>query len=541
MEKQSKLKDILNSPVVSTEIHPKVDAASIKNFKFQNNTTIVTITKMSGSIVIVDSENVILPDYYKIEGRINERIGIGSDGPAEYYIGFELCLPNEWNERLYFEGGGGSDGIIPPRIGIRKVGKVPALSRGFATVATDGGHQGNTDCTFGYDQQARIDYGYNAINQVTITAKSIIKDYYGKSPKYSYFMGASNGGRQALAMAQRFPGYFDGIVSGAPALNLTNAAIAEMWANQIFAKISKKDENGKPLIHTAFSETDMKLVADTILKQFDGDDGLEDGIILDMNAARKFDPSTLPKKTENSLGLTDEQINTLKLLFDGPKDSKGNILYSNWPWDPGILDPEWRLWTLGTEECPPRNVSLGVESMARVFTTPIPEEYDSSKALEWSLDYDFDTDPSKLILSSSFINNVSTYLEPFRKLGGKLILYHGMADPVFSAYDTINYYNNLVEANGGLKETKKFAKLFLIPGMNHVEGGPATDQFDALTAIQEWVEKDKAPTMIVAHGSKDKPFQDISRPLFPYPMQAVYNGRGDVKSAYSFVAKEPVK
>ncbi|NMM63956.1 tannase/feruloyl esterase family alpha/beta hydrolase [Clostridium sp. P21] len=505
MKESLKSETTLNSKATFAKIHPQVETASVKNFKFPNNTAIVNVTMVSGDNVMIDGKNITLPNYCKIEGKINERVGKGPDGNAEYYIGFELSLPNEWNERLYFEGGGGSDGIIPPKMGIRKVGKIPALSRGFATVGTDGGHQGNTDCKFGYDQQARIDYGYNAINQVTIAAKSIINDYYGRSPKYSYFMGASNGGRQALAMAQRFPGYFDGIVSGAPALNLTNAGIAEMWANQIFAKISKKDKNDKPLLYTAFSETDMKLVANTILKQFDKADGLEDGIILDMDAARKFHPSTLPRKTSNSPGLSDEQINALKLLFEGPKDSQGNALYSNWPWDPGICDPEWRSWTLGTEDCPPRNVTLGVESLARVFTTPIPKEYDSKKALEWSLKYDFDNDPSKLVLSASFINNVSTYLEPFRKLGGKLILYHGMADPVFSAYDTINYYDKLIETNGGLKETQKFARLFLIPGMNHVEGGPATDQFDALTAIQNWVEQDKAPNMIVAHGSNGKP------------------------------------
>jgi hypothetical protein len=525
----------------SNNIGPVVTPEAVAGFKFPTNTVITSAKIVTGDTVTVNGDKVTLPDYCKVEGKINQRIGEGPDGPKEYYIGFELRLPTQWNERLFYEGGGGSDGVIKPPVGLRQTGTVPALARGFATVATDSGHQGN-DCQFGVDQQARLDYFYNAIDQVTVTAKSIIKDYYGESPVYSYYVGGSNGGRQALIAAQRFGNYFDGIVAGAPALNVTNAAIAEMWNNQLMAKIAQKDSKEQPMLNTAFSDADLKLVSSAILKQLDAADGLEDGLVFDIEGARKFDTSKLPKKTADSDGLTDEQINALKTLMDGPKDSKGNQLYSNWAWDPGLSDAGWRKWNLGTEKDPARNVSLGADSTAHVFrTTAADVGYDPASLLKWSLEYNFDTDPAKQKMSESLHNAVSTNYNEFKSHNGKLILYHGMADPVFSAYDTINYYNKVVDANGGLEATQDFARLFLVPSMSHVNGGPATDQFDMLTAIMDWTEKDKAPDKIIASGSKGGSLEGISRPLFPYPAQTIYDGKGDKNSADSFIAKTPKK
>lgn len=533
-EKQETIGDNKISPIVIPE--------AVTEFKFPTNTVITSAKIISGDVVTVNGDKVTLPDYCKVEGKINQRVGEGTDGPKEYYIGFELRLPTQWNERLFYEGGGGSDGVIKPPVGLRQTGAVPALARGFATVSTDSGHQGS-DCKFGVDQQARLDYFYNAIDQVTITAKSIIKNYYGEAPIYSYYVGGSNGGRQALIAAQRFGNYFDGIVSGAPALNVTNAAIAEMWNNQLMAEIAKKDENGQQMLNTAFSDSDLKLVSQAILKQLDALDGLEDGLVFDIEGARKFDTSKLPRKINGSSeGLTDEQINALKILFGGPKDSKGNQLYSNWAWDPGLTDAGWRKWNLGTEKDAARNVSLGADSTSHVFRTPAADVgYDSASLLKWSLAYNFDTDPAKQKLSEALHNAVSTNYNEFKSHNGKLILYHGMADPVFSAYDTINYYNKVVAANGGLKATQDFARLFLVPSMSHVNGGPATDQFDMLTAIMNWTEKDEAPDKIIASGSKGGALEGVSRPLFPYPAQTVYSGKGDKNSADSFVAKTPEK
>jgi len=218
------------------------------------------------------------------------------------------------------------------------------------------------------------------------------------------------------------------------------------------------------------------------------------------------------------------------------------LLYSNWPWDPGLSDAGWRRWNLGTDKNPAFNVSLGADSMAHVFITPEANVgYDPASLLTWSLGYNFDKDPSKEVLSAALHDAVSTNYDEFKSHNGKLILYHGMADPVFSAYDTINYYNKVVAANGGLKSTQEFARLFLVPSMSHVSGGPATDQFDMLTAIMDWTEKGKAPDKIIASGSKGGSLEGVSRPLFPYPAQTVYDGKGDKNSADSFVAKTPEK
>ncbi|MFA6504916.1 MAG: tannase/feruloyl esterase family alpha/beta hydrolase, partial [Treponemataceae bacterium] len=400
--------------------------------------------------------------------------------------------------------------------------------------ATDAGHQG-MDCQFGYDQTARLDYFYNAVLETAITAKSIIKDYYGKPAAYSYFVGGSNGGRQGLAFAQRFPEIFNGIVVGAPALNLSNAGVAEMWATQAMAKIAPTDPNGVPLLYKALDQKDLDAVSAAVRTQFDAADGLADGLVFDIESARKF------VLTAQNSGLSEEKIAALKKHFEGPKNSKGAQLYSNWPWDTGVSDMGWRGWVLGTEKQPARNVSLGIESTARVFTTPPAADYDPANQLAWAMKYDFDRDPPETVTTASALNQVNPRLAAFDKLGGKLILYHGMSDPVFSAYDTVAYYEKAIKENGGLASTQEFARLFLFPGMSHVSGGPATDQFDGLTAIMDWVEQGKAPDRIVAAGTPGGPFAKVNRPIFPYPAQTIYDGKGDPAAAASFIAKVPVK
>lgn len=515
-------------------VKPKAAPADILKFAFPTNAVITKAEMVVGDTIVVGKDKIPLPEYCKVTGKINQRTGKGPAEPKEYYIGFELRLPTDWNGRFFFEGGGGSDGVIKVPVGSRQTGTVNALSRGFATVATDAGHQGG-DCAFGYDQQARIDYFYNAVLETAVTAKSIIKDYYGRPAVYSYFVGGSNGGRQGLAFAQRFPEVFNGIVAGAPALNLSNAGIAEMWAIQAMAKIAPKDADGLPVLHQALEQKDLEAVAAAVRKQMDAKDGLEDGLVFDIEAARSF------VLTAQNSGLSAEKVAALNEHFAGPKNSKGERLYMNWPWDTGIADMGWRYWILGTDKQPARNVSLGIDSTARVFATPAAPDYDPAKKLEWGMKYDFDADPASQALSAALLNNVNPRLAAFNKLGGKLILYHGMSDPVFSAYDTIDYYRKVVKENGGLAATQDFARLFLFPGMAHVSGGPATDQFDVLTAIMDWVEQGQAPDRLLATGTPGGPFAAVSRPVFPYPAQTIYDGKGDAASAASFVAKTPAE
>ena len=205
-----------------------------------------------------------LPEHCLYRGTLAPRTG--PDG-QRYGIGFELRLPSSWNGGFVFQGGGGLDGVLSPSYGAVGGADPPALLRGFAVVSTDGGHRSGSmiDAHFGLDQQARIDYAYNALDKTTLLAKALIAQFYGVAPKRSYFVGCSNGGRQALMAAERLPLEFDGIVAGDPSFRLTRTNIAEAWNEIVLAKDAPKDAQARPIISKALSETDLKLVAAAVL------------------------------------------------------------------------------------------------------------------------------------------------------------------------------------------------------------------------------------------------------------------------------------
>ncbi|WP_423822308.1 DUF6351 family protein [Salinisphaera sp. SPP-AMP-43] len=475
------------------------------------------------------------PAYCQVSGRINERTGTGPGGRAEdYYTGFVLRMPDNWNQRFYFQGGGGTDGnqVLDEVQGARAAGEESALARGFAIVATNGGHPQN-DVSFGFDKQARIDYGYNAIEQVAPTAKALIAEYYGQEPAYSYFVGCSNGGRQAMQAAQRYPDYFNGIVAGDPGWNLTQAAIGETWNTQQFAQIAKRDpETDMPQLWTAFppEQGDLEALSDAILDYCDAADGISDGMINRPEACTGFDVSQVD-------ALSEGQQQALQAFHEGPP----NDVYSSFPWDPGMRGQGWRRWTIGSPGFNGINAAMGASSLAAVFTTP---PTDPSDPLTYALNFDFDTDPSATASASEIIDADSTHLQAFSRAGHKLIIYQGMADPVFSANAIIGYYDRLLDARGGFEKVGRYARLFRVPGMNHCAGGPATDQFDMLSAIQQWVENDQPPERIRASVDPDNPeipsaWEGRSRPLCPYPQFAAYQGSGDRNAAVNFVCETP--
>jgi hypothetical protein len=240
----------------------------------------------------------LLPEHCLVQGVLNPRVGAKGQ---KFGLGFDLRMPTDWNSRFFFQGGGGLDGVLSPAIGSHMGAFRPsALARGFAVVSTDGGHRSSMlDGTFALDQQARIDYAYNALDKVTLKAKELIEKYYDAAPTYSYFIGCSNGGRQALMASQRFPLYFDGIVAGDPAIKFSGIAMDEIWNLQVAARIAPKDENGRSIISKAFSDSDLRLVADTLLDRCDALDGLADGFINDWQGC-DFDPKILTCKSEKT-------------------------------------------------------------------------------------------------------------------------------------------------------------------------------------------------------------------------------------------------
>lgn len=472
-----------------------------------------------------------LPAFCKVTGVIRDRTG--SDG-KHYGIRFELRLPAPaaWNGKFFFQGGGGMDGSVAPAIGMIGRGMPTALNRGYVVASDDGGHENPMDSSFGREQQARLDYAFESTPETTRVARQLIVSYYSKPPAHSYFVGCSNGGREAMMDVERNPIDFDGAIAGDPGFRLTHAAIAEAWDTQAFLAAAPRDSEGHPILSKSFSSADLKLVADAVLAKCDALDGLKDGEINNM-AACKFSPSELTcKGAKTAECLSPEQVNALEKSFGGAHDSKGNPLYSTWPYDAGIGDMGWRMWKLGTSETATPNAintTLGAMSLRDYFVHPSIEGFTA-------MNLDFDRAAAETDQTARINDAVSTDLSTFAARGGKLIIYQGLSDPVFSADDVIDYYRQLEHDNGSDEKTASFARLFLIPGMTHCGGGPATDQFDALTALEKWVEQGHAPQSIVAKGTA---FPGRTRPLCPYPQYAAYNGSGDPQDAENFNCKSP--
>jgi pimeloyl-ACP methyl ester carboxylesterase len=471
----------------------------------------------------------LLVAHCKLTGRLNERVG--ADGKP-YHIGFELRLPRQWNGRFLYQGGGGNDGVVRPAVGPQAAPGY-ALNRGFAVVTTDAGHQG-PDASFGFDPIARVDNAYNAHDKVAVTAKEIVRRFYARPAERSYFIGCSGGGRQGMMFTQRFPTYFDGVIAMAPAMRVSKGAtIAAAWDTQALAAIAPQGADRKPMLSQALGDAELALLRKGILDACDAQDGIVDGLVSNPAACR-FDPRQLMcEGGKNTDCLTTLQVGALKKIFAGPTDSGGRKLYFGWPWDPGVGHPQndWRLWKLGnsTTAAPnSRHVVLMQDALQGYFVTPP----DRSLSV---FNFDFDRDPARLDAHAWIFNTADDVdLAGFRARGGKLLFAHGLADPIFSPEEMIDYYQRLNARHGAA--TTEFARLFLIPGMGHCQGGAATDSWDGLGALMDWVEKGQAPQRIVATGTVV--FPGRTRPLCAYPAHAHYDG-GNAEDASSFSCRAP--
>src|SRR5689334_13760886 len=275
-----------------------------------------------------------LPAYCRVDGTIDERTG--SDGKP-YAIGFAVALPENWNGRFLFQGGGGLNGTVGLPIGAQASGSTPALARGYAVVSTDSGHKGVVfDSSFFNEQEATLNFLYQAIGKVAPVGKAIVAAHYGKDADRSYFVGCSTGGREAMIMSQRYPRYFDGIVAGAPAMRTNFSNLADKYVTVALNSVAPKDESGKPITAKALSESDKKLVVDSLLKACDAKDGVADGMVFDAKGCG-FDPKSLVcKGAKTDSCLTAAQAGAIAKGFAGPKDSHGREVYPGWFYDTGI-------------------------------------------------------------------------------------------------------------------------------------------------------------------------------------------------------------
>jgi hypothetical protein len=467
-----------------------------------------------------------LPAHCLVRGVLDPRTGV--DG-VRYGLGFELRLPAVWNGRFLFQGGGGLDGVVSPAVGLISPGNAVALAQGFAVISSDGGHEG-LSAAFAKDQQARLDYAYAGLGPIAELGRRLIRRYYGRPVRASYFAGCSSGGREAMMAAERFPELFNGIIAGDPGFNLSRAAVAEMWSVKHLEAIAPKGARGAPILSEALTQSDLHLLSHAVLQACDGLDGLRDGMINNVAAcAAAFNPKMLScTPGSHTPCLSRAKVEALQAIFGGPHDSAGHPLYAGWPFDAGVDSPSWRIWKLGTATTAMPNALdavLGVEAMRYYFMTPPDPQMTPAT-------FDFDK-AAQLTAQTGAINDAtSTFLSSYIARGGKLIIYQGMSDPVFSPDAIIAWYRKLLQQNAG---ARRWGRLFLVPGMNHCGGGPATDQFDMLPAIVRWVEHDKPPRRIIARGAA---FPGISRPLCAYPQYARYAG-GSPSQARSFICEEP--
>jgi hypothetical protein len=472
--------------------------------KFKIPGVAMAITKAETIPASAAGTSASIPAYCQADGMINERTGAGG---KTFGIGFAIALPDNWNNRFLFQGGGGYNGSVRPPVGGAAAGDSPGLARGFAVVSTDTGHKGATfDRTYDADQQASLDFAQVAVARVTELAKQIVAQYYGQPAQYSYFDGCSTGGREGMLMTQRYPSYFDGVISGDPAMRTGFSQIGNNWAAVAFNQIAPKDDAGRPQPSKVFSESDIKLIVNGILNACDAGDGLKDGMVFNTKAC-KFDPEVLAcKGAKTDSCLTSQQAGALKKAFAGPRNSKGDLVYPMNPYDAGIANLLPKAPAAGAP-VPPVNIDVD----QRLFSLL--------------------GNPLEAITDTTWTN-----LSSFSAHGGKLLFYHGLSDQAFSAMDTLDYYLRMAKANGGLDQVQNWSRMYLVPGMYHCRGGEfALDNFDLLTAAVNWVEKGTAPESVVATG---KAFPGRSRPLCAYPKYAHYTGQGDPEDAKNFVCRE---
>jgi feruloyl esterase len=419
-------------------------------------------------------------------------------------IKIEVWLPEAgWNGNLQSVGNGAWAGTISyPAMGT-------ALTAGYATASTDTGHTGGNAATFvpGHPEKV-IDFSYRAVHEMTLAAKAIINARYGSNPKYSYWNGCSTGGRQAMVEAQRYAADYDGIVAGAAAIDTTHLQGAQVWSAQVVHKgeASYIPPAKYPILHAA------------VLEACDELDGVKDGVLENPTKCH-FDPQKLLcKDVDGPSCLTAPQVEAARQLYAGPRDSRGKSLF------PGLERGSETGWATLSGTKP---MALADETYKFLVFKDANWNY-----LNFNAERDIATGDK---MAGALMNAIDPNLKPLFSRGGKVLMYHGWADPGIAPQNSINYYNSVIETLGKSAVSNSI-RLFMVPGMGHCQGGDGTSTFNMMDAVSAWVEQGKAPDRIEAsrvRGGKT----ERTRPLCPYPQMAVYNGSGSTDESTNFSCK----
>jgi feruloyl esterase len=500
--------------------------------------------------------------YCKVSGTI---------APA---VGFEVDLPMEhWTQR-YLEGGcGGMCGSV--RASIETAGScMPALNGEFVVAGDDMGHSGGMGGpgggamgSFGADPDARIDFAYRANHETTLAAKALIKIFYGQPQKYSYFVGCSDGGREALAEAERYPNDFDGISAGAPVLLFSlHNSFFHGWEGVI-----NKRADGSPIL----LRSRMSMVHDAVVAHCPTLSGVQDGLLEDPFGC-KFDPAWVqcaPGAADNSKCLTAEETAALQNYYDGPTDAQGHYFTIS-----GYALGSELLWNLPNGADTGRGGPGGGMAGGNIKYLIMPTVLSDDELAKFSFTEDWFNKVSQV--GASLYNAGNTNLRPFEQHGGKLIMWHGLADDSVPPAMSVAFYQG-VQKQLGEKVTDSFLHLFLIPGVGHCGGGQGFPQVDVLGPLMAWTEMKEAPQMIVAGrtanqqmgrggpnmaggrgpgpgapgqggqrgpggpggGQASRPYAQpaqptvAKRPVYPYPYVAKYKGTGGTDDAASYLIR----
>lgn len=510
------------------------------------NTTITAVSTVAAGTQV---GGLAVAEHCLVTGHMHERIST-VDGQT-YAIGFELRLPKAWNGRFFYQANGGIDGTVVPATGSFGGGPLThALHQGFAVLSSDAGHPGSMGPNFGLDPQARLDYGYQAVAKLTPMAKEAIRRVYGKGPDRSYIGGCSNGGRHAFVAASRYAQDYDGILAGAPGFNLPRAAVANIFGAQRYATVATNPAD----LSTAFTAQERQTVAQAVLTRCDALDGATDALVQDTTACQSTfdlfrDVPTCGSGWRDGTCLTAEQKTAISPIFAGARTSGGAAVYASFPYDSGLGASGIAFWEFMAP------LMLDSAAVGLIFKAPPenPATFNGPNfALTTSIDamvqYIQSTDAVYTEPAMSFMTPPDpTDLSTLKNRGGKMLVYHGVSDPIFSVDDTTAWYEGLRTRHGD--DASRFARFFRVPGMGHCSGGPATDQFDVLTPLVQWVEHGVAPDRIIAKArgagspggvNPELPAtwaSDRSRPLCPYPRVARYRGTGSLEDEASFACE----
>jgi len=417
-------------------------------------------------------------------------------------IKVEVWLPiSNWNGKFEAVGNGGWAGVISYAALSR------AVAAGYATASTDTGHVGNNGSFAVGHPEKVIDFGHRAVHEMTVEAKAIVDAYYGSAPKVSFWNGCSLGGRQGIAEAQRYPADFDAVVAGAPAVNAMSLHAARIAINQV---VHRSADSYIP-------PEKYSLIHDAALNACDALDGVKDGVI-DSPSRCKFDPRVLAcKDADGPACLTAAQVETARALYAPVKDPKTAAVVF-----PALLEPGSELgWaTLAG----PQPVGTALDQFKYVVF--------GDAGWDWRT-FNLSSDLARGVRQDAGVIDASNAnLKPFFDRGGKLLMYHGWADQQVAASNSLDYFSKVTKTTGK-SAVGKSIELYMVPGMGHCAGGPGTDSFDMMAAIESWTKTGRAPDSIPASHRTDG-VVDRTRPLCPFGRVARWKGIGSTDDAANF-------